>query len=178
MTRYVALLRGINVGGNKRIAMADLRSLCEGLGFEHTCTLLQSGNVVLDASVSAPTVASRMSEAIEQQFGMEVRVVVRTAAELAAVVEHDPYSSIADPLKYYSVSFLESDPAPDALADIDPSEYAPEQFELHGRELYLWRPPGQIDSRLTKVLTDKRLGTAVTNRNWNTVTKIHQLASG
>ena len=122
MTRYVALLRGINVGGNKRIAMADLQSLCEGLGFEHVRTLLQSGNVVLDSRLSARTVESRLSEAIEQQLGMEVRVVVRTAAELAAVVEHDPYSSIADPLKYYSVSFLASDPTPDALADIDSAD--------------------------------------------------------
>ena len=115
MTRYVALLRGINVGGNKRIAMADLQALCEGLGFEHVRTLLQSGNVVLDASCRRRTVESRLSGAIEQQLGMEVRVVVRTAAELAAVVEHDPYSSIADPLKYYSVSFLASEPAPRRL---------------------------------------------------------------
>ncbi len=176
MGRYIALLRGINVGGNKRVAMADLRALCEGLGFKDARTLLQSGNVVLDSRLGAATIESRMSEAIAQQLSLDVRVVVRTAAELAAVVKHDPFGEFADPPKHYSVSFLASEPAANAVSDIDPAEYQPERFELRGRELYLWLPPGQIQSRLPKVFTEKRLGTTATNRNWNTVTKLHAMA--
>ena len=138
MARHVALLRGINVGRNKRIAMADLRSLCERLGFEEVRTLLQSGNVVLDSALSAKTVGSRLAAAIEHELGLEVGVVVRAVEELDAVVAHDPFGDIADPPKYYSVSFLASDPASDALADVAAADFAPERFELRGRELYLW----------------------------------------
>ena len=107
MARYVALLRGINVGGNKRIAMADLRSLCEGLGFEHARTLLQSGNVVLDSRVSAPTPSRRgCPRRSSRSSGWTSAWWCVPRAELAAVVEHDPFGAIADPLKYYSVSFL------------------------------------------------------------------------
>lgn len=175
MSRYVALLRGINVGKNKRIGMADLRALCEAEGFENVRTLLQSGNIVLDSGLAAGTVESRLSAAIQKETGHEVAVVVRTGAQLAAVVKHDPYSAIADPLKYYSVSFLASKPKAGVLKTVDAGELEPERFELHGQELYMWMPEGQIKSRLPKVLTDKLLGTAATNRNWNTVLKLHEM---
>ncbi len=175
MTRYVALLRGINVGKNKRIAMADLRALCEAEGFAGVRTLLQSGNVVLDSDLAAGTVESRMSAAIERETGHAVAVVVRTKAQLAAVVKHDPFSSIADPLKFYSVSFLAAKPKAGVLNSVDAAELEPERFELHGRELYMWMPEGQIKTHLSKVLTDKLLGTATTNRNWNTVLKLHEM---
>ena len=177
MGRYVALLRGINVGGNKRVAMADLRTLCGGLGFTDARTLLQSGNVVLDSRLAANTIASRLSEAIQQELSLDVRVVVRSASELAEVVKYDPFGAIADPRKHYSVTFLGSKPAAGALSDIDPAEYEPERFELRGRELYMWLPPGQIQSRLPKLFTEKRLGTTATNRNWNTVLKLDAMAS-
>jgi uncharacterized protein (DUF1697 family) len=175
VTRYVVLLRGINVGRAKRIGMADLRALCERQGFADVRSQGLSGNLILDSSLAPRTVASRLTKAVRSELGLEVGVVVRTADELRAVLERNPFGEIADPPKNSSVSFLDGDPAPAALDGIDPDEFAPERFLLEGRELYLWLPAGQIESPLRKVLTEKRLGTAATNRNWNTLAKLGQM---
>jgi len=175
VTRYVVLLRGINVGRAKRIGMADLRALCEREGFQHVRSQGQSGNLILDSPLAAKTVASRIARAVQSELEMEVGVVVRTADELRAVLKRNPFRKIADPPKNSSVSFLDGKPAPDALEGIDPDEFAPERFLLEGQELYLWLPAGQIESPLRKVLTEKRLGSAATNRNWNTLAKLGQM---
>lgn len=175
MTRYAALLRGINVGTAKRIAMADLRDLCEQLGFDDVSTLLNSGNVILESRGSAATVGKKITAGIADRFGIDVQVVVRTGEQLQKVIEHDPYSDIADPLKYYSVTFLAE---PLAAKDLpDPSGFAPEQFEMHGQEIYFWLPAGQIESRLMKVMLATKLPVVATNRNWNTVSKLAALTA-
>lgn len=176
MGRYVALLRGINVGTAKRIAMADLRALAEDLGFDRGRTLLNSGNVVLDSGLAAKAVAARLHSGIADRFGMDVAVVVRTAAQLAAVVERNPFADIATDPKRSSVTFLDAKLPPRALADVDPSEFEPERFELNGTELYLWLPGGPLDSPLLKVLTKGHAEVTGTNRNWNTVEKLHAMA--
>jgi uncharacterized protein (DUF1697 family) len=175
VTRYVALLRGINVGRAKRIGMADLRALCEREGFQNVRSQGQSGNLVIDSPLAPKTVAARIARAVQSELGMEVGVVVRTAAELRAVLKRNPFGKIADPPKNSSVSFLDRPPAADALDGITPAEFEPERFLLEGRELYLWLPAGQIESPLRKALTEKRLGTAATNRNWNTLVKLGQM---
>lgn len=175
MTRYVALLRGINVGRAKRIGMADLRALCEREGFQNVRSQGQSGNLVIDSPWAPKTVAARLATAVQSELGMEVGVVVRTADELRAVLEQNPFGEIADPPKNSSVSFLDRPPAADALDGITPAEFEPERFLLEGRELYLWLPAGQTESPLRKALTEKRLGAAATNRNWNTLVKLGQM---
>ena len=177
MTRYVGFLRGINVGKAKRLAMADLREMCEELGLEGVRTQGQSGNLVFDSTLSARRLESQIGDAIRKRFGMDVVVVVRTAAQLAAVIERDPFEKLVTVPKYSTVSFLAKKPAARVLADIDPAEYEPERFELHGTELYVWMPEGQIKSRLNKVLTDDKLGVAATNRNWNTLLKLNEMAA-
>ncbi len=177
MTRYVGFLRGINVGKAKRLAMADLREMCEELGLEGVRTQGQSGNLVFDSTVSARRLESQIGDAIRKRFGLDVVVVVRTAAQLAAVIELNPFEKLVTVPKYSTVSFLAKKPAARVLADIDPAEYEPERFELHGTELYVWMPEGQIKSRLNKVLTDDKLGVAATNRNWNTLLKLNEMAA-
>ena len=177
MIRYVGFLRGINVGKAKRLAMADLRELCEELGMEGVRTQGQSGNLVFDSTLSARRLESQIGDAISERFGMDVVVVVRTAAQLAAVIERNPFEELVTVPKYSTVSFLAGKPAARALSDVDPAEYEPERFELHGSELYVWMPEGQIKSRLNKVLTDAKLGVAATNRNWNTLLKLNEMAA-
>ncbi len=177
MTRYVGFLRGINVGKAKRLAMADLREMCEELGLEGVRTQGQSGNLVFDSTVSVRRLESQIGDAIRKGFGMDVVVVVRTAAQLAAVIKRNPFEKLVTVPKYSTVSFLARKPAARVLADIDPAEYEPERFELHGTELYVWMPQGQIKSRLNKVLTDDKLGVAATNRNWNTLLKLNEMAA-
>jgi uncharacterized protein (DUF1697 family) len=177
MARQIALLRGINVGGRRKVPMAGLRELMSELGYEDVRTYVQSGNVVFTGPDAAPEkVARRLEQAIETTFGFDVAVVVRSRDELAAVVRADPLGDEAtDPGKYL-VSFLSDEVDPDHLADIDLEEFAPETFRLDGRELYLWLPDGVHSSRLAKALTDKRLGTTATSRNWRTVEKLLALA--
>lgn len=176
MARYVALLRGINLGRNRRVAMADLRSALAEAGFGAVRTLGQSGNVVLDASGSAADVGREVERVIAERFGLESAVVVRTPRQLAAVVERDPLGEVADDPKRYLVHFLSGKPDAAAVRALLDADVGPERFAAHGSELYTWHPDGQQDSALNKLIGKAPLGATVTNRNWNTVTKLLALA--
>ena len=176
MTRSVLLLRGINVGRAHRIAMADLRALLQAEGHGQVQTLLQSGNVVLTSDTTGAKLERELEEAIAAELGVQPRVVVRTVDELAAVVERDPFGDVADQPKLYQVSFLSEELAPAAAKELEAADVAPERVAVHGREIYAWHPNGVQRSPLAALLTDKKLGVAATARNWNTVTKLLELA--
>jgi uncharacterized protein (DUF1697 family) len=172
VTRYALLLRGINVGRAHRIAMADLRALLEAEGHAEVRTLLQSGNVVLDARQPAAELARAVELALERRFGFPVPVVVRTAEELLAVVAADPLGSVATDPSRYVVFFTDGEvPAGvvELLGSTDPGDDA---FAVAGRELYLWCPHGQLSSPLAAALAKHRGGPVGTARNWNTVLKV------
>jgi len=176
---YVVLLRGINLGSKRRVAMADLRSLLEGLGYDDVRTHLQSGNAVLRAPArSGAAVEKAVAAAIETELGMDVKVAARTAAEMAAVVEADPFAGVATEPSRYLVTFLDKNPPASWLDSIDPEDFAPEQVAVDGKHLYLWLPKGVQDSKLARTLTDKKLGGSATSRNWNVVRKLAELAGG
>ena len=169
MARQIALLRGVNVGGNKRVEMARLRALLEELGYRDVRTYVNSGNVVF----SGPRRSERHLEAaIAQTFGFEVPVVLRTRDELADVVQANPLRDVAsDPAKHLVVFC-----GAEAATDLDPADFAPETFHVRGREVYLWAPGGVATSPLTKVLATKSVGEKSTARNWRTVEKLLALA--
>ncbi|MEP6697910.1 MAG: DUF1697 domain-containing protein [Pseudonocardiales bacterium] len=171
-TRQVALLRGVNVGGRSTIAMADLRRLVTGLGYEGVRTLLQSGNVVLTASKAPATVAREIEKAIAKELGADPKVLVRTRDELAAVIEGNPMPAAVSNGARFFVTFLSGEPPKGALSELDPVDFAPDEFRGGGREIYLHCPDGVHDSRLARALSEKRLGVIATTRNWNTVTKL------
>jgi len=177
MTRQIALLRGINVGGHNRVAMADLRSLLVRAGYGDVLTLGVSGNVVLSAKTGPERLGVELERHIAAGLDVRPRVVVRTREELAAVVEYDPLGELAaaEP-KRYQVSFLSATPAAEAMRKLAAAEVAPERWVHREREIYAWHPVGVHNSPLAKLLTDKRLGVAVTARNWNTVTKLLAMA--
>ena len=150
MACSVAFLRGINVGRAKRLAMADLRGLCERLGFDEVRTQGQSGNVILETTLRPRALERKLERGIEDELGMEVRVIARTARELEAVLAYDPFGEIATDPSRSSVSFLDGKPPAKALDGIDPADYEPERFRLHGRELYLWLPGGRPRARLPR----------------------------
>jgi uncharacterized protein (DUF1697 family) len=177
MTRHIALLRGINVGGHKKVPMADLRRALEDAGFEDVKTYVQSGNVALSAAETSPAkVGRKVEKAIEDAFGFDVAVVVRSRDEIAALVEDDPLGDVATNPKYRVVVFLAGKLDPERLADIDPKAFAPEAFALRDYEIVMWAPEGQRDSKLVKTLTEKRTGVVGTARNWRTVEKLLDLA--
>ena len=177
MTRYVALLRGINVGGNKKVPMAQLRALLERLGFSDVATLIASGNVVFSGKARAPAQLERQLEAaIAEEFGFEVPLVVRTRDELAAAIEANPLPGAEEAPTRFLVFFLSGTPDRKRLAEIDAEAHLPDEFRLHGRELYARFPNGIGRSKLAVVLGSARLGVTSTARNWSTLTKLLELA--
>ncbi|WP_063796117.1 DUF1697 domain-containing protein [Peterkaempfera griseoplana] len=174
MTRYVALLRGINLGTRNRVAMADLRDLLGGLGYEDVRTHLQSGNAVFAAPGRTDReIAAAVEQGIAARLGLTVPVVVRTAAELRAVVDGNPMD-VPDPAKFL-VSFLAADPGPVLPAGLDPAAYAPEEMRLVGRHIYLNLPDGVRNAKLP-LLLERRLAVPATTRNWSTVVRLLALA--
>ncbi len=177
-TRLVALLRGINVGRNKRIAMSDLREVLTDLGYADVKTHLQSGNAVFSCSAAAAeTAAADIERAVAGRLGVESRVIVRTAEELAAAIAADPLLQIATDPARHLVGFLASNPDAAAFHALAALDVAPDQIQLIGRHVYIWYADGVLASRLSKVPWERFLGTAVTARNWNTVTKLAALVS-
>lgn len=173
-TRYIALLRGVNVGRNKRIAMADLRALLAGLGYSDVQTLLQSGNAVFRSADPAPAVAAAIEQALLRELGVQSTVIVRSAAELRAAIAANPLLDRAtDPAKHL-VGFLAGEPDQEKAQSLAALDLGPDQARLAGRELYLWCPDGVLAA--TGVNWERQLGVAVTMRNWNTVTKLAAMA--
>ena len=172
----VALLRGINVGRNRRIKMADLREALTAAGFGRVRTLLQSGNVVLDAPGVAPAeVERRVHDAVLAFSGFDVAVVVRTAAELAAIVERSPMPDPPDGARYVVV-FLNGPADEVELPELP--EGSGEQWWRSGREIYVWCPNGLLDSPVMEHFGARRAAVPATVRNWNTVTALAQLSAG
>ena len=173
---YVALLRGINVGRAKPVAMSDLRAAAEAAGFESVRTLLRSGNVVL---VGPPeddaTIARTLEKAIESRLSMNVGVVVRTSDELAAVVEANPLPHAARDGSLLHVMFLATPLTAEERRALDPEPFLPDEVRVADREIYVWYRNGMSGSR-TAVELGRRIKTLATDRNWNTVTKLLALA--
>ena len=165
--RLAALLRGINIGPNRRIAMADLRAIVGSLGHSDVETYLQSGNVLFTPRRRAKDLASSLSAAIREATGHDVPVVTRTGAELAHVVEANPYT-VDDPTRVV-VAFLGEAVDLGDLALGDLSSYLPDELTISGRELYVSVPNGQGRSKLMEALTKRSLPTTLTVRNWRTV---------
>ena len=174
VVRYVGLLRGINLGPSRRIPMPRLREVLADRGYGEVRTLIASGNLVLDSDLPEDELALDLGKAIEEEFGLDVPVVVRTGTELDAVLAEDPFGdAVTDPSRY-SVTFLPEAPAKSTIRKIPAAEGG--TYTVVGRELYLWLPDGMAKSPMAKWPWDRLLGVAGTNRNWNTVTKLAELA--
>lgn len=177
MTVYAALLRAINVGGTGIIRMAELKALCEDVGFGDVQTLLQSGNVVFTSRAKAAVVSEKLASAIEAGHGLRPAVIVRTTEELADVIARNPFPDAAkeEPNRLL-VSFLAGAPAKDAADRLAAVKVEKEKLHLSGRELYVhYAGGGMGTSKVTNVVLERALGVAATARNWNTVTKLKSM---
>src|SRR5205807_9860831 len=176
VTRSAAMLRGINVGGHRKIAMADLRALLSRLGFTDVATLLQSGNAVFHGHDGLPDeLADRIERAIADEFKMSVRCMVRTGPELRAVIEDNPFADLATQGSKFLALFLSASPDAELLARYDPRSLAPSEVQLGDRVIYQWSPEGSLAAPNVHGFVEKNLRVAVTARNWNTVTKLDTL---
>jgi len=176
--KYIALLRGINIGRNKRIKMADLVKTFEALGFKKIKTYLQSGNVIFNYdSIDTAKIAENIEEKISQTFGFSVNVVIRTDDELESIVKGNPFIKEAciehDKLH---VTFLLDVPDPKAVLNLDINKAENEKFEVIGREVYLYCPNGYARTKLKNDMFEKKLNTVATTRNWKTTNKLLELS--
>jgi uncharacterized protein (DUF1697 family) len=174
-TVWVALLRGINVGGHRKLPMADLRGLLEGLGYRDVATYIQSGNAVFTADADEPAIAEAISSAILDRFDFEVPVVARSADEIAAIAASHPLGEGEPDEAKLHVMFLDEPPTTDRIADLDAASFAPDEATLDGRELYIHYAEGAGRSKLTTDAVERALGVAATARNWRTVRKLAEM---
>lgn len=184
MTVSIALLRGVNIGPHRRVAMADVRAAVSAAGFGDVHTYLQSGNIVLDSEVAGAALGDAVAAALSSDLDLSTDVIVRSADELAAAIEGDPFGRIATDPARHVLGFCRAAPARAGIADIEERIAAaratakPRSGDRHAfaeNHFYLWCPDGISKSPYFKVPWDK-LGVASTQRNWNTVTALLRLA--
>ena len=175
---YAALLRGINVGGHKKVPMADLRALLTNLGHGDVTTYLQSGNAVFTSALGdEEALAGELRQAIEVRFGFDVEVLVRDHAYLKAVLDACPFPADSLEGKQLHVTYFSESVAESRFASLDTESYLPEEFRLGDRALYLYAPDGLGRSKLAEALAKSGTpkGVIATSRNWNTVAKLVEL---
>jgi uncharacterized protein (DUF1697 family) len=169
----VALLRGINVGGNNRLPMKALAAMFTDAGCADVRTYIASGNVVFRAPERLTrTLAETIAERIRADFGLQTPVVLRSAQELAEVAAKNPFLPEGEDTKPLHVLFLADTPKAASVAKLDPDRSPPDTFRVIGREVYLRCPNGLARTKLTNAYFDSKLGTVSTGRNWNTVLKL------
>jgi uncharacterized protein (DUF1697 family) len=175
---HIALIRGINVGGHKAVAMSDLRDMLAGLGFDGARSLLQSGNLVFRCAAQKEASLEGLLEIeAEKRLGLHADFFIRSAKEWREVVARNPFRKEAerDP-GHLVVMFLKAAPNANDVKAVNAAIVGPEIVRAEGRHLYIVYPAGIGKSRLTNVLLEKKLGIRGTARNWNTVLKLNALA--
>jgi uncharacterized protein (DUF1697 family) len=177
MTTYVALLRGINVGGRTKVGMEELRRVFLALGHADVKTYVQSGNVLFRCPVEEPSrLAGDLERRIARDLGVTTTVLLRTRDDLAHVVANNPFLGRGlDPATLH-VTFLAETPDPRRVASLETPSGEPDAFSLAGREVYLHCPNGYGRTKLNNAYLERRLGVAATTRNWRTVTTLCDLA--
>ena len=179
MPIYIAMLRGINVGGKKIVRMEKLRISFEALEFGRVRTYVQSGNVVFEAERASPDDLSKtIAEKISKDFGFPIPVVVRTSDEMGKIVGGNPFLNERElDLSKLHVTFLAALPAKNAKERIDALNAGPDQFRIRGREIYLYCPDGYGRTRLSNNAIEKALSVGATTRNWKTVSTLARVSS-
>ena len=177
MTALVSLFRGINVGGNRQVKMADLKALHESLGLKDVIPYIQSGSVVFTSDDADPERLQRQIEdSFEQKFGFHAAVMLRTSAELSDIIDKNPFQAQPgkEP-KWIVVMFLAARPDDTAQEALLKTYLGPEEIIITGQEMYIYYPNGIGRSKLTNTLIEKKLKTPGTARNWNTILQLQKL---
>jgi uncharacterized protein (DUF1697 family) len=175
-TAFVCLIRGVNVGGNKKLKMDALKALCESIGLTSVKTYLQSGNVVFRSKVNPTLLTKRIEDGIRKTTGFEAKVILRTASELREVIAATPFTTGQRNPSAILVAFLSGEISEDGKALLMKLKIESEELHFGNRELYLHLPNGIAGSKLSNSLTEKKVGVNVTARNWNTVNALLGLA--
>ena len=178
METYIAMLRGINVSGQKIIKMADFKNHLQELNFADVQTYIQSGNAVFKTKKSTlKALEDKIAKKIFEDYGFEVSVIVKTPDELSEVLENNPFSKDKDLNRLY-VTFLSDKPTKEKLNKIEGIDYSPEEFVLKGKIIYGYSPNGYGKAKLSNNFIENKLKVSATTRNWKTVNKLADMAKG
>lgn len=177
MKTHLALLRGINVGGKRKILMADLRKLMENLGYSNPVTYIQSGNVLFTvAKTKTPeNIADHISEAIKDQYGFSVPVIVLKTKDLQQAFINNPFPVNETTISQLHLTILKTTPLKENLTVINAADYLPDQFKITGPFIYLHLENKYHKTKLSNTFFEKKLATSATTRNWKTITKLLSL---
>ncbi len=177
MPRYVALLRSVNVAGHGRIAMTELRASFESLGYHDVTTYIQTGNVLFSSgSKSEARISVAIEDRLAEDFGGSPAVILRSVAELQRIGTSSPYAKAGAHPSRHHVTFLASAPSAAALATFDLPQSGRDALVVDGREVYVSTPDGYAETKYSGTFLERRLGVVSTTRNWNTVSKLCDLA--
>lgn len=177
MQTYISMLRGINVSGQKKVHMADLKNLYEALGFANVQTYVQSGNVVFDSpEVDTAKLTNSIEAQIEMIFGFSVPVLIRIADDLQRIIESHPFAQ-EDPARVL-VTFLYEPPEDSKWDDLSHYKDKVDQFTLGEQEIFLYCPGGYGKTKLSNTFFERKLGVIATTRNWKSVNALYEMASG
>lgn len=179
MKTFISMLRGINVGGQNKIAMPELKRLYEGLGFTDVQTYVQSGNVVFDSSVqSAAELAETIEAQLAQKYGSKITVFVRDAADFRRILNSNPFlTGRNESPSFLHVTFLYQDPKPDQWGSLKAPASSSDEFFPGTREVFLFCPNGYGRTKLSNTFFERKLAMPATTRNWNTVQALYKLAA-
>jgi uncharacterized protein (DUF1697 family) len=178
MPVVISMLRGVNVGGHNKIKMEALRALCQSLKLRDACTYIQSGNIIFRTEErDLSRLAKRIEDEIERNYGFRPDVILRSSSELREVIAKNPFAKRRgiEPRRLL-VTFLASDPGEQAREQVLKIKTDPEELRIDGREVYIYYPNGMARPKLPWAVIEKMLKTRGTGRNWNSVTKLLEMA--
>ncbi len=177
MNKKIAILRGINVGGRRKILMADLRAMLEAMNFSNVKTYIQSGNVIFDAEGKTDniTLAKNIAKAITEKFGFDVPVIVRTTKEWAQSVKQNPFYKDGVDISHLHLTFLSEAPKEEEKQNAESYNYEPDKFVIQGKDVFIYCEGKYHKSKLTNNFFEKKLKVNATTRNWKTVLKLLEL---
>ena len=178
LTYKVAILRGINVGGHRKILMADLKKMMTRLGYKDVSTYIQSGNVVFKAEQDEDDtgIATTISTAISKTFGYDVPVIIRDHKAITEVIEAHPWMGDQIDINSLHLTFLAQLPDKDHIRRIEEKySFPPDRYAIEGDHVYIYCADKYHKSKLSNAFFEKNLGVQATTRNWKTVQKIHDM---
>ena len=178
MTKYISILRGINVGTGRKVPMADLKKLCESLGLKNMQTYIQSGNLVFELPQPEPISAleTRLQKVFSETFGFEIPVLIRTAEEWAESITQNPFLKEENvDIESLHLTCLKEMPSPELLEKIKTFQYLPDRYEIVGRDVFIFCAAGYGTSKLVNSFFESKLKVPATTRNWKTVMKLNEM---
>jgi len=177
MKKFIALLRGINVSGQKKIKMSDLKLLFEEMSFQNVQTYIQSGNVIFSSEeISNKKLETNISSGIIRKFGFDVQVFILSQEEIEYTLKNNPFIKKKKDSERLYVTFLSDAPSKENIQKLNLIDYTPEEYKIDGKLVYLFLSNGAGKAKLNNNLIEKKLKVSGTTRNWKTVKAFSELA--